>query len=283
MSEQITESRLPEGWQRFLSEVHVHSLKTCVREGTDFVNVSGKTATFSCAVIMASLDPDLRAKILEPCTNMHPKIAFKMDAAHAAVSLQIALDELVCLPENALENFDPDDRVLNLDTQSLWSFETGSEYWVETNVEAETTRNREHMRFVLEVGLKTGLLTPTHVIVGVGYKALLEHLPDELLDRAINAVRDANPKTREEHDAVWLGVVTPEELVKYVPLDHIYAGVIVPMAERNEFVDKPEPAAVSNTEPSPEVTVNSESDEDVDVALDSLAAPPKTEDESPKA
>ncbi len=298
--EKIIVSKLPEGWQQFMSEVHEHSLKTKVREATDFINISRPTrqAAFSCPIVLDALEPELIAKMLVPCTSktgtagLDPNIALNLPASVAAVILQTALDTHTCEPENVLQWFEPNDRVLHLDTQSLWSFETGSEYWVATKVEVETSRNRAHMQRVLEVGRETGLLTSTNVITGVGFTALREYLPGEMLDLAMNAVRNESERRRvnkepsmsnEEHDAVWLGVVTPEELVKYVPLDHIYAGVIVPMAERNEFVDKPEPAAVSNTEPSPEVTVNSESDEDVDEALDSLAAPPKTEDDSPKA
>lgn len=263
MSDNVV-SKLPDGSQRFLSEVHEHSLTTHVREATDFINISHPTrrAAFSCPIVM-EVEPELRAKILVPCTSkagtagLDPNIALDLPASVAAIILQTALDKHTCEPENVLQWFDPDDRVLFLDTQSLWSFEIGSEYWVSVTGEVEGARNREHMRFVLETGLATKLLTPTDVITGVGYKALLEHLPDELLDRAINAVREANPKTREEHDAVWLGVVTPEELVKYVPLDHIYAGVIIPMAECNGFVDKQETAA-NSIEYSPVVTTGDE-------------------------
>jgi hypothetical protein len=291
MSENLV-SKLPEGWQQFLSEVHEHSLETKVREPNHFVDIrdTKHEPTFSCAIIMDALPPELRAKILTPCTGLKEKSAHKTNASTAAVNLQDALDEHDCLPENVLENFDPDDRVLYLDTQSLWSFEIGSKYWVKTQSDVEAARYREHMRIKIVVGLKTGLLTSINVITGVGFTALREHLPGEMFDRALNAVRTESQQrhenelpsmSNEEHDAIWLGVVTPEELVKYVPLDHIYAGVIVPMAEHNQFVDMPEPAAVSQTDRSPEVTVGAE--EEVEVALESLQRPPMVESDSPKA
>ncbi|MFH1704505.1 MAG: hypothetical protein ABH861_00835 [Patescibacteria group bacterium] len=238
--EQAFVSELKEGRQRFISAVIVHGLNTGVREAPDFIR------HFSPALIMQGLEsrPDLRAKILVPCTGTHSKIGLKMDSALAAVSLQIALDEHVCEPENVLAVFDPDDRVTYSDEQALYPYATESAFWLKSDVQIETERNRENVRFWLDCAVAERLVTHREIVEGVSVETLVACLPKEEVVKVLTATLAAAKDDKAYDEESFLATCPNSVLVAHVPLEHIWEKVVVPhIAVRHGFVKQEEPAA----------------------------------------
>lgn len=237
--EQAFVSGLKEGRQRLVSAVLVHGHNTGVREAPDFIR------HFPPARIMEGLRsrPDLRAKILVPCTGTHEKIGLKMDSALAAVSLQIALDEHVSEPENVLMAFDPDDRVTYLDAPALYTYATESAFWNESDVQVETERHREHVRFWLDCALAEKLVTHREIVEGVTVETLVACLPKEEVVKVLTATLAAAKDGKAYDEESFLATCPNKVLVAHVPLKHIWEKVVVPhIAERHGFVKEDEPA-----------------------------------------
>lgn len=249
MSEEQTAfvSGLKEGRQRFISAVIVHGLATGVREPPDFLR------HFPPDPLMKGLEkrPDLRKDILSPCTGTHEKIALKMSASLAAESLQIALGEHVCEPENVLDNFKPDDRVTYLPNPDLYTYAVESQFWAKADNEVEVKRHRDHVRFWVDDAVNNGLVTHREVVQSISVETLVACLPKEEAVKILAATLAAAKDGKAYDEQSFLATCPTSVLVQHVPLDHIWEMVIVPhVALRHGFVQKLE------EEDSPDVEVN---------------------------
>jgi len=257
------ESQLPEGWQRFVAHVVEHGFKVGRRAPEDFIR------HFPPSAIMAGLEgePERRANILVICTGVRMKIALKKTAESSATDLQIALDEDVTDAETIVTLFDPDDRVLYLDSQKLWDYVTEGEFW-----SGDDASSQEHVAYMLRRGLQDGLLTHREIVEGITTEKIAELLPREELGKVIAGALAAGHDGEPFSEARMLELVPVRTLVENIPLADIWSGVIAPeIAERHGL------AAATD---APEVD---EADEADDEARDAEVDDAQAEDEASTA
>ena len=260
-------SELPEGPQRFLSQVVEHSLQSGRRTAKDFVR------HFPPAAIMTGLaaHPQLRANILVPTTGTRDKIALKKSADSAGEDLQIALDEGVTDEGQITSLFHPDDRVRYLDHKKLWIFLVEGEFWKAKGAkQADVQTARAHLAFMIDCARKNKLLSDQDIVDGCTLDKIVERLPKtelcKLLTAALSDGRDGKPFK----DDRFLDVTSAEVLLEHVPLSHIWDTVLVPkIAIVQGYVAKP-------NEPAPEPELP-EPDSSQPTAIADVAMPPEAE------
>jgi hypothetical protein len=233
-------SELPEGPQRFLSQVVEHSLQSGRRTAKDFVR------HFPPAAIMAGLTdhPQLRANILVPTTGTRDKIAIKKSAESAGEDLQIALDEGVTDEGQIASLFLPDDRVRYLDHQKLWSFLVEGEFWKAKGAkQADVQTARMHLAFMIDCARKNKLLSDQDIVDGCTLDKIVERLPKTELCKLLTAALSDGRDGRPFKDDRFLDVTSAEVLLEHVPLSHIWDMVLVPkIAVIQGYVNKPQEA-----------------------------------------
>lgn len=249
------QSKLTEGWKRFLAHVIEHGFEVGRRDPVDFIR------HFPPAVIMEGLrhKPVLRANILVICTGTRMKIALKKSAESCAEDLQIALDEDEADAETIVTLFAADDRVRHLDAQMLWTYVTEGDFWEAKDDPVAA----EHLAYVLERALQDGLVSHREVVEAISTEKLAELLPreqlHELLAGALNASHDSKPFSEAE----LLATVPPRELVKSIPLPELWAKIVVPhVAVRHKLEEAPVPV--------PDLGTDDGDDDDLDMDIDDV-------------
>jgi len=231
------ESKLPSARERFLAHCIEHALEIELRGAADFIR------HFPPHAIMRGLanQPELRAQMLVLTTGVRHKIAVRKSAESAGEDLQIALDEGETDPESIVAIFDPDDRVRYLDASKLWSFCVEGEFWKASPANhVETDRARRQIAFVIERALAEALITHRDVVEAIGVAELATRLPrselGKLVERALDAGHRGTPFTESE----LLAMLPPAEIVRHVPLPHVWENVVVArVAARHGFVAPP--------------------------------------------
>ncbi len=268
------ESKLTSARERFLAHCIEHALEIELRGAADFIR------HFPPHAIMRGLSsqPELRAQMLVLTTGVRHKIAVRKSAESAGEDLQIALDEGETDPESIVAIFDPDDRVRYLDASALWSFCVEGEFW-KTNPanHVETDRARRQIAFVIERALAEALITHRDVVEAIGVAELATRLPrselGKLVERALDAGHRAAPFTESE----LLAMLPPDEIVRHVPLPHVWENVVVArVAARHGFVAPPREAgaAVAALGDTPAVPSGGAEGDVVKAAATAPAVPP---------
>jgi hypothetical protein len=225
MEEQQFVSDLPEAKQRFLARIVEHGQKTHVREADDFVR------RFPPNVIMEGLkdQPELRAKILEPCVGTRFKVGCLKPYVTAGEDLQFALDAVETTPEQILQALHPDDRVRFLDNRELWASDCEAHYWVPEN-EKERERGEAHLCYVIDEAKDQDLITDRDLVEGVGVDKLVHSFinREDVLTKVLSAaLADGDAKKAFDYKSL-VQVITTKTMVQNVPLDHIWDNVVMP-------------------------------------------------------
>ncbi|MBI4139259.1 hypothetical protein HY479_03880 [Candidatus Uhrbacteria bacterium] len=251
---QTFKSNLPEGRQRFLSEVIVHGLDIGIRDDYDFVR------NFSPLIIMEGLknEPKLRARILCPTTNLMEEVALRARAEDAATLLLLALEVREDTAAKIVAHIHPDDRVLFLPILLLWNYHTESGFWKPDAVSKNPARSKQHLQFMLECALANGLVTHQDIVDGVGFDTIASRFPNTELAKLLRATVTAGRQKGSYADRDLLETTPASVFVEHIPLDHIWENVIGPkVAQAHGFIEPPPPA-----EPVLELTDSSD-DEDL--------------------
>ena len=217
-------SQLETGRGRFLAHAIEHALEVGLRSPEDFIR------HFPPSAIMEGLAevPEIRASILVLTTGLRQKIAARKSWQSAAEDLQIALDERETDPESVVTVFAPDDRVRYLDAVKLWQFLIESEFWsVEAKDKERYARAKEHSAFLLERALVDGLVSHADIVEGISVSEMATCLPNAELGKLIEAALHKSESKKPFTEADLLGEMPPFVLVEYIPLPHVYEGVIV--------------------------------------------------------
>jgi hypothetical protein len=218
-------SSLPEGRQRFLAHAIDHALAIGRRTAEDFIQ------HFPPTTIMAGLrhQPELRAAILVLATGIKQRIALKKSAESAADDLQIALEEGETDAESVVMLLPPDDRVRYLDHRELWQFLVRGEFWTTPPAQKEEfERAKTHLIFLLDRALDDGLITHRDVVEGVTIDELVMHMPKAELGRLIARALDSGRSDQPFRDEDLLAITTTEQLLRYVPMAHLWKSVVEP-------------------------------------------------------
>lgn len=250
------QSKLSEGWKRFLAHVIEHGFEVGRRAPEDFIR------HFPPAVIMEGLrhKPVLRANILVICTGIRMKIALKKSAESCAEDLQIALDEDEADAETVVTLFAADDRVRHLDAQMLWTYVTEGEFWEAKDDPIAS----QHLAYILQRALDDGLLSHREVVEAISTEKLASLLPREQLHQLLAGALKASHASKAFSEADLLATVPPSELVKSIPLPELWEKIVVPhVAVRHKLEDAPVPV------PAPEPATQDD-DEDMDLDIDDV-------------
>ncbi len=218
-----TKSELKTGAERFLVHVTSRALDENWRTPDDFLR------HFKPQDLMASLEkaPDLRAALLVKAAGVHEKIARKKSTSSAAEDLRIALDERVTTAAEVLALFPPDDRVRFLDKGKLWAFVTEEQFWTDAKDAKDRDRNIDRVLFLVEQALEQHLVTLQDVADGLTFEAIASRLPKAELEKVVlHALKTGRRKAALTEPSL-LEVVPLRDLLKYVPLEHTYKGVVV--------------------------------------------------------
>lgn len=236
-------SELPSATERFLSKVLVHALKDGFRTPSDFLR------HFPPQSLMSALDiaRDLRARILAGTAGVHEKIAKRKSTGAAAEDLQLALDEGVTEPAAILELFPPDDRVRYLDAQALWKFVVEDEFWTATETDAARhRRSAARLTFMLEQALEEKLLNLQDVTDGITFDEIAARLPEAELRKVVKHALDSSRSGSPLDEESLLEVVPLAELVRFIPLDHVWQKVLLGKVARPAgFAADEEPSAAT--------------------------------------
>ncbi len=277
------ESKLTSARERFLAHCIEHTLEIELRGAADFIR------HFPPDAIMRGLShqPELRAQMLVLTTGVRHKIALRKSAESAGEDLQIALDEGETDPESIIAIFDPDDRVRYLDAARLWAFCVEGEFWKASPTNhVECERARGQIAFVIERALTEALITHRDVVEAIGVAELATRLPRSELGKLIERALDAGHRAAPFTEAELLAMLPPAEIVRHVPLPHVWESVIVArVAARHGFV-APEtsagdaaPAAIGDAAATPVKTVETSAKP----AASAPAAPGKAEATAPRS
>jgi hypothetical protein len=215
-------SELPEGQQRFLSQVIEHGLSIGLRAPEDFLE------HFPPRAIMLALagEAEIRARILQETVGLRERIALRKSPESSGEDLQIALDEDVTDAATVVSLLHPDERVRHLENRALWSYVMAARPWLETREGPRLERVREHTAFILRVALDEELVTARDVVSAISVPTLVQYLPREdvsgLLERALLGGRLGDAFT-DDALVQALGVQT---LAKYIPLPTLWEWVI---------------------------------------------------------
>jgi hypothetical protein len=216
-------SELAGARERFLAQVLVHAFEDGWRTPDDFIREFPPTT-----VMEALTDADaLRARILVTAAGVHEKLAQKKSIRSAGEDLALALEEGVTDPAAVLDIFTPDDRVRYLEAERLWTFLTAGDFWKTRAQDSSHKRAVARMTFILERALAENLITLKDVSDGVTFEEISERLPVSELRRvvthALKRARSGEPLT----ETSFTEVVPLPSLVGYVPLEHMWRGVVV--------------------------------------------------------
>ena len=230
------ESGLKTGRERFLAHVLEYALEIGQRSADDFIR------HFPPADLMMGLkdQPNLRAQVLVLTTGLKHKIAVKKSAESAGEDLQIALNEGETDAESIVALFNPDDRIRYLEAEKLWAFCIEDEFWrVGTHQKIEHERAKLLVSFMLSRALKDNLLSHQEVVEGIGVGELATRLPrtelGKVLEQTLANAHRKSPFTERD----LLGALPPAEIVKHIPLTHLWESVIVPrIAAKHGYVHK---------------------------------------------
>lgn len=232
--EQNFVSKLPEGRERFIAHVVEHGLEVGLRSPEDFIR------HFPPAAIMMGLkdQPALRAQILVLTVGVKAKIATKKSAESAGEDLQIALDEGETDADSIVALFNPDDRVRYLPANKLWAYCVEPEFWKATAAKAqEFDRAKAHMAFMLERALLDKLITHRDIVEGISVDELSTRLPRGEIGKLLKKALDNAHKKVSFTEADLLSALPPAELVKHVPLAHIWESVVLPrVAQKHGYL-----------------------------------------------
>lgn len=253
-------SKLPEGKQRFLAHVVEQALETGQRTPEDFIR------HFPPSAIMGGLknEPALRAQVLVLTTGIKHKIAIKKSAASAGEDLQIALDEGETDADSIVAIFTPDDRVRFLEAKALWGFCVESRFWTASpSKKPEFERAKQNVAFMLERALFDKLVTHRDIVEGITVDELATRLPRAELGRLLE---QALKKPQSFTEADLLTTLPPAELVKHIPLSHVWEHVIVPKIAEKHGYAPPDRDAPDR----PTIPPKSAIDEDSDGAFGSI-------------
>jgi len=228
-------SKLKTGRERFLAHVIEHALEIELRTAEDFIR------HFPPLDLMMGLkdEPNLRAQVLVLTTGIKHKIAVKKPAESAGEDLQIALDEGETDAESIVALFSPDDRVRFLDNEKLWHFCVETQFWkAGSSNRTELDRAKQLSAFMLSRALEDRLATHRDIVEGIGVAELTTRLPRSELSKVIEqALANSHKKTAfTERDL--LDALPPEEIVKHIPLPHIWDTVLAPLAEKHGYERK---------------------------------------------
>ena len=218
------ESKLSDSRQRFLACAVEHALFIGRRSPDDFVR------HFSPEIIMEGMSqrPELRASILSQTTGLKTRIAAKKSWKSAAEDLGIALAEGETTTSTIVAVFEPDDRVRYLPQDKIWAFLTEGEFFnVAANQAASLRIAKQHIAFLLDRGLKDGLLSHRDIIEGVGISELSARLPKVELGKIIESAIAAGRNKKPFADVDLWAALTSTALVDHVPLSQIWANVLV--------------------------------------------------------
>ncbi|MEM9188168.1 MAG: hypothetical protein AAGF12_03275 [Myxococcota bacterium] len=229
----VFESKLTDGWRRFLAHVIENGFSVARRSPEDFIR------HFPPAAIMQGLArrPQLRANILVIATGIRPRIAIKKTVESCIEDLEISLAEDEADAETVVTLFDPDDRVRYLDKKLLWKFITEGEFWESKKSDGDDyTIAEEHLGFILDRALKDGLITHQDVVEGVSVPTMAQLLPRDDLARIISGAllmgSGGNPFSEE----ALLDEVPVSILLQHIPLQTLWTQVVVPrIAEKYGF------------------------------------------------
>jgi len=216
-------SSLKTGAERFLSQALAHVLAQGFRTPDDFLR------HFKPLDLMVALESahDLRAEILVKAAGVHQKIAIKKSTTSGAEDLRIAIEEGLTDAAAILELFPADDRVRYLEAPRLWSFLVEDEFWSTLNAEANRERAIGRMTFTLENALREDLISLADIADGISFEMLSTRLPhkelQKLVAHALKLGRERKPLTEE----ALLDSVSLQQIVGYVPLEHVWKTVIV--------------------------------------------------------
>ena len=226
-----TKSELKTGAERFLVYVTSRALDESWRTPDDFLR------HFKPQDLMASLEkaPDLRAALLVKAAGVHEKIARKKSTSSAAEDLRIALDERVTTAAEILALFPPDDRVRYLDKAKLWAFVTEEQFWSNDNKDRD--RGIDRVLFLVEQALEQHLINLQDVADGLSFETIASRLPKAELEKVVLHALKTGRRKAALTEASLLEVVPLRDLLKYVPLEHTFKGVVVgKIAQPSGFV-----------------------------------------------
>jgi hypothetical protein len=243
-------SKLADGRERFLAHVVEHTLEIGQRTPDDFVR------HFPPAAIMDGLrdQPLLRSQILVLTTGVKQKIALKKSAKSAGEDLQIALDEGETDAESIVALLSPDDRVRYLEHKKLWAYCIEGDFWtVPSTKKHEYERAKDHIAFMLERALIDKLITHRDIVEGISVEEFATRLPRSELGKLLKQALDNSHSKTPFTEVDLLATLPPAELVKHIPLPHIWeAAVVTKIARTHKYVEAPAAPAVPDwPEPAP--------------------------------
>ncbi len=225
-------SKLKTGRERFLAHVIEHALAIQLRTAEDFIR------HFPPLDLMMGLkdEPELRAQVLVLTTGIKHKIAVKKPAESAGADLRIALDEGETDAESIVALFNPDDRVRFLDNEKLWQFCVETQFWkAGSNNRAELDRAKQQTAFMLDRALLDRLVNHREIVEGIGVAEMTTRLPrselSKVIEQALSSAHKKNPFTEKD----LLEALPPAELVKHIPLPHVWETVVAPLAEKHGY------------------------------------------------
>ncbi len=225
-------SKLKTGRERFLAHIIEHALEIELRTAEDFIR------HFPPLDLMMGLkdEPPLRAQVLVLTTGIKHKIAVKKTAESAGEDLQIALDEGETDAESIVALFNPDDRVRFLDSEKLWQFCVETQFWKTSSGDrTELDRAKQQCAFMLGRALDDRLVTHREIVEGIGVGELTTRLPRSELSKVIEQALANSHKKAAFTERDLLEALPPEEIVKHIPLPHIWDTVLMPLAEKHGY------------------------------------------------
>jgi hypothetical protein len=244
-------SRLGERSERYLAQQMVYALQHGWRTADDFLRHFGPRVIMEA---LANAD-ELRSEILVKAAGVHAKLANKKSLESGAEDLQLALDEGITKPEDVLELFHPDDRIRYLDSKKIWAFLTEDEFFFTLPAEEQLPRAVERMTFMVDDALSEGILDLQSVLDGITFDEISRRLPlaslQKIVKHALLAGRLGVPLSEE----MLLEAVPFQELIRHIPLDHIWNEVIIARVARPEGFaaaeDASAPIATASAVPAP--------------------------------
>lgn len=246
-SPEVFNSELDKPQARFLSKVLQHTLEDGWKSAADFMEC------FPASDLITALqDVDaLRVRLLVAATGVHEKIALKKSSASAIEDLELALEEKMVTPTELLAEFSADDQVRYLPAHALWEFAAGADFADKLSSSGERGRSVERISFLLETAIQEELLKTADITEGIGFDALVQSLPAEVLQtlavRAFEAGRLGKPLDEE----LLLGITPLPELVGHLTLTDLWDQVVLEkIADPADFLDGPSAAKERRARPS---------------------------------
>ncbi len=218
------QSTLPTGRERFLSGVVQYALAEGWRTSSDFLRHFGPRILINAL----ANDDALRIRLLIAATRVNERLAARKTPASSAEDLTLALEEGLTDPDALLALFPPDEQVRYLDAGKLWAFLSEVEFW-KSSVDDPQDRERyvRRLTFVLECGLREGVLRVQDIADGIGFKRIANSLPraelQRVVEHALSRAREGQMLTEEQ----LLEAVPLKALMTHVPLEHTWNEVVL--------------------------------------------------------